>query len=58
MANKFYSTPVVTPLHRARFVHLFKPEEVTSDDGTKREEYNVLMLDCSLANTGKIFSRF
>ena len=44
MANKFYSTPVVTPLHRARFVNLFKPEEVTSDDGTKREEYNVLML--------------
>ena len=45
MANKFYSTPVVTPNpHRSRFVNLFTPNEVVSDDGKTREEYSETML--------------
>lgn len=42
--NKVYSSPVVSPLHRASFAHLFKPEQVKNNDGTMREEYSVTML--------------
>lgn len=44
MANKVYSNPVVSPLHRAAFANLFKPDSVKNSDGTEREEYSVTML--------------
>lgn len=43
-SNKVYSNPVISPLHRAAFAHLFKPDSVKNSDGSMREEYSVTML--------------
>jgi hypothetical protein len=44
MAKKCYSSPVISPLHRASFIHLFTPEKKTGQDGSAYDEYSVTML--------------
>jgi hypothetical protein len=45
MANKLYSDPVVTPLHRAAFAYLFKPDQKKDNQtGQAYDEYSVVML--------------